>query len=397
MTFAQPDVTVVIGAYEAMPYLVDCLASVEAQTLDHARIEVIAVDDGSTDGTGEYLEEFAARSSLDVMVVRQDNSGGPGGPRNVGLGKAGGRYVFFLDADDRLGPEALQRMVAMADRAGTDVVLGRVEGVNRKPPTSMWGQTLERTDVFSSNIKFTLSAQKLFRRAFLEQHSMRFDESLWTGEDALFTMEAYLRADGVSVIADHTCYYLVGREDGKHVTKTGSHTLRFDSARALMTLIADLVPAGASRDALMVRPFLVTLLPQFGPKFLKDSEAVRREKLELAKPLMDAYWTGEVAHRLRVHERLRLQLVASGRPDLLLEVLEFMRTKKTPEAVLEKRGRRVYFAYPRFRDRATGLPDSLYLAEPREAREVTGYREVGVDQLLRRAVRKARRVLIPAA
>jgi len=397
VSLAQPDVTVVVGAYEAMPYLVACLDSVEAQTLGHDRIEVIAVDDGSTDGTGEYLEEFAARTPLDVMVIRQDNSGGPGGPRNVGLGKATGRYVFFLDADDRLGPEALERMVAMADRNGTDVVLGRVEGVNRKPPTSMWGRTLERTDVFSSNIKFTLSAQKLFRRAFLERHGMRFDESLWTGEDALFTMEAYLRADGVSVIADHTCYYLVGREDGKHVTKTGSHTLRFDSARALMNLIADMVPAGARRDALMVRPFLVTLLPQFGPTFLKDSEAVRQEKLALAKPLTDAHWTGEVAHRLRVHERLRLQFVASERPDLLLEVLEFMRTTKTPEPVLEKGGRRVYFAYPHFRDRATGLPDSLYLAEPREAREVSGYREVGVDQLLRRAVRKARRVLIPAA
>lgn len=397
MTFAQPDVTVVIGAYEAMPYLVACLDSVEAQTIGHARIEVIAVDDGSTDGTGEYLEEFAARTSLDVMVIRQDNSGGPSGPRNVGLGKATGRYVFFLDADDRLGPEALERMVAMADRNGTDVVLGRVEGVNRKPPTSMWGQSLDRTDVFSSNIKFTLSAQKLFRREFLTRHHMRFDESLWTGEDALFTMEAYLRADGVSVIADHTCYYLVGRADGKHVTKTGSHTLRFDSARALMTLIADMVPAGARRDALMVRPFLVTLLPQFGPKFLKDGEAVRRQKLALARPLMDAHWTGEVAHRLRVHERLRLQTVAAGRPDLLLEILEFMRTTKTPEAVLEKGGRRVYFAYPHFRDRSAGLPDSLYLAEPREAREVSGYREVGADQLLRRAVRKARRILIPAA
>ncbi len=167
-----------------------------------------------------------------VTVIRQENSGGPSGPRNVGLGKATGRFVFFLDADDRLGPEALERMVAMADRNGTDVVLGKVEGVNRNAPKSMWGRNRERTDVFSSNIKFTLSAQKLFRRELLERHGMRFDESLWTGEDALFTMEAYLRADGVSIVADHTCYYLVGRDDGKHVTKSGSYTLRFDSARA---------------------------------------------------------------------------------------------------------------------------------------------------------------------
>ncbi|MGW1796828.1 glycosyltransferase family 2 protein [Streptomyces sp. NPDC001984] len=387
----QPDVSVIIGAYEAMPYLVECLASVEAQTIDPARIEVIAIDDGSTDGTGEYLVDFAARAPMPVTVVRQDNSGGPSGPRNVGLDKAVGRYVFFLDADDRLGPKALERLVAMADRNGTDVVLGRVEGINRTPPKSMWGKTLDRTDVFSSNIKFTLSAQKLFRRELLERHNMRFDESLWTGEDALFTMEAYLRADGVSVLADYTCYYLVGRDDGKHVTKSGSYTLRFDSARALMNLIAEMVPAGPQRDTLMVRPFLVTLLPQFGPKFLKDSEDVRRRKFELAKPLMDAHWNPEVARRLRVHERLRLHLVAVGRPDLLVDVVEFLRAKRQAAAVIEKRGTRVYLVYPHFRSRAAGLPDFLYLAEAREARAFEGYREVAANSFLRRALRKVRR------
>ncbi|MEV5309522.1 MULTISPECIES: glycosyltransferase family A protein [unclassified Streptomyces] len=375
-----------------MPYLVECLASVEAQTIGPGRLEVIAVDDGSTDGTGECLEEFAARAPMAVTVIRQENSGGPSGPRNVGLGKAAGRYVFFLDADDRLGPEALERMVAMADRNGTDVVLGRVEGVNRTAPKSMWGRTLDRTDVFSSNIKFTLSAQKLFRREFLERHGMRFDESLWTGEDALFTMEAYLRADGVSVIADYTCYYLVGREDGKHVTKTGGYVRRFDSARALMKLIADFLPPGERRDQLMVRPFLVTLLPQFGPKFLKDGEEVRRHKLELAKPLTDGYWTEGVARRLKVEERLRLHLVAEGRADLLVDVLKFLKAKKQAPALLENKGRRLYLVYPHFRDAAAGLPDSLYLAEPREARAFEGYREPA-PTFFRRAVRKARRIV----
>ncbi|MET9380489.1 glycosyltransferase [Streptomyces sp. NPDC002928] len=394
MTVTQPDVSVIIGAYEAMPYLVECLASVEAQTIDSARIEVIAVDDGSTDGTGDYLEEFAARAPMPVTVIRQENSGGPSGPRNVGLDKAAGRYVFFLDADDRLGPEALERMVAMADENGTDVVLGKVEGVNRNAPKSMWGKTLKRTDVYSSNIKFTLSAQKLFRRALLERHGMRFDESLWTGEDALFTMEAYLRADGVSVVADYTCYYLVGREDGKHVTKSGSYTLRFDSARALMKLIAEMVPAGSKRDVLMVRPFQVTLLPQFGPVFLRDTEEVQRNKFELAKPLMDAHWNEGVAHRLKVHERLRLHLVAQQRPDLLKDVVEFVKAKRQAAAILEKRGTRVYLVYPHFRAKKAGIPDRIYLAEPREAKAFLGWREGTADSFLRRALRKARRTLL---
>ena len=290
-------------------------------------------------------------------------------------------------------------MVAMADRNGTDVVLGRVEGVNRNAPRSMWGETLERTDVFSSNIKFTLSAQKLFRREFLERHGMRFDESLWTGEDALFTMEAYLRADGVSVVADYTCYYLVGRDDGKHVTKTGSYTLRFDSARALMGLLADWSRPAPRRDVLMVRPFLVTVLPQFGPELPQDDEEVRRTKLELAKPLMDAYWNGGVAQRLLVHERLRLELVADGRAGPP-RGRPGVHPGQEPAGGGAEEARHASSIWPTRTSTAPPRPASptrLYLAEPREAREVPGYREVGVDQLLRRAVRKARRVLTPTA
>ncbi|WP_339135464.1 glycosyltransferase family 2 protein [Streptomyces sp. f51] len=376
-----------------MPYLVKCLESVEDQTIGAERIEVIAVDDGSTDGTGEYLEQFAERAALSVTVVRQANSGGPSGPRNVGLAKARGRYVFFLDADDYFGPEALERMVAMADAQGTDVVLGKVVGVNRTAPKTMWGKTQPRTDVFSSNIKFTLSAQKLFRRDLLTRHGMVFDESLKTGEDALFTMEAYLRADGVSVVADYDCYHLVGRDDGKHVTKSGGYTLRFDSARALMNLIAEYVPAGPRRDALMVRPFLITLLPQFGPGLLKQSEKVRAHKLELAKPLMDAYWNEGVARRLKVHERLRLHLVARGRGDLLLDVVEFVKSKKAPGIVLESRGRKVFLAYPHFRDQGAGVPDSYYVPTTRETVTIEGFK--ARPKPFQRLRRLARRVLGP--
>ncbi|WP_236243672.1 glycosyltransferase family A protein [Streptomyces sp. CC228A] len=353
-----PDVSVVIGAFDAMPYLVACLASVAAQSIGPERMEVIAVDDGSTDGTGACLEEFAARADMPVRVVRQSNSGAPGGPRNTGLRLARGRYVFFLDADDRLGEQALERLVAMADRARTDVVLGRTVGVNRRAASSMWGATVERADIFTSCVKYTLSAQKLFRRELLVRHGMRFDETLRTGEDALFTLEAYLRADGVSVVADYDCYYLVGREDGKHVTKSGGYEPRFASARALMELIARHVPPGRKRDLLMLRPFVVTLLPQFGPVLLRQSEEVLRRKMALAAPLMAAYWTPGVARRLKTAERLRLTCVALGRPDVLRDVVAFLQAGAAPARV--RRWGLRYEAYPHFRDRAAGIPDSAY-------------------------------------
>ncbi|MFD4898616.1 glycosyltransferase family 2 protein [Streptomyces sp. NPDC058411] len=392
MSSTAPDVTVIIGAYEAMPYLIRCLESVEAQTLPAGRIEIVAVDDGSTDGTGEYLEEFAARTAIEMRVVRQENSGGPSGPRNVGLGLARGRYVFFLDADDYFGEEALERMVAMGDRAGTDVVLGKVVGVNRGAAKSMWKETVERADLFTSNIKFTLSAQKLFRRDLLVRLGMRFDEELKTGEDALFTMEAYLRGNGVSVVADYTCYYLVGRDDGKHVTKSGSYVLRFDSARALMSLIATHVPPGPKRDVLMVRPFVITLLPQFGPALLRQSDEVRQEKMRLAAPLLETYWSPGLARRLKVNERLRLLCIAKGRLDLLLDILQFVRDKKEPRAVRKGLRGRLYLVYPHFGEGV--LPLSAYELT---VREWVGRKRIDVPgpqsaaAFLRRLAGKARR------
>ncbi|MET9804301.1 glycosyltransferase family 2 protein [Streptomyces sp. NPDC006368] len=383
-----PDVSVIVGAYEAMPYLVKCLDSVEAQTIGADRIELIAVDDGSTDGTGEYLEEFAARTALPMRVVRQANSGGPSGPRNTGLKLARGRYVFFLDADDHLGEEALERLVAMADKAGTDVVLGKTVGVNRNAAKSMWGRTVERADIYTSNVKYTLSAQKLFRRELLVRHGMRFDESLRTGEDALFTLEAYLRGNGVSVVADYVCYYLVGREDGKQVTKTGSYTLRFDSAKALMELIARHVPQGEKRDLLMLRPFIVTLLPQFGPVLLRQSDEVLRRKMELAAPLMAAYWTPGVARRLKTEDRLRLTCVALNKPDVLREVVTFLKAGTPPERV--RRWSRQYLAYPHFRDPEAGIPDAAYEVLGPDGRSAA---RATAGRLVRRARRVAGRVL----
>ncbi|MEU2410107.1 glycosyltransferase family 2 protein [Mesorhizobium sp. B2-3-3] len=392
MSSSTPDVTVIIGAYQAMPYLIRCLESVEAQTLPAGRMEIVAIDDGSTDGTGEYLEEFAARTAIDMRVVRQENSGGPSGPRNRGIGLARGRYVFFLDADDYFGEEALERMVAMGDRAGTDVVLGKVVGVNRGAAKSMWKQTVERADLYSSNIKFTLSAQKLFRRDLLVRLGMTFDESLKTGEDALFTMEAYLRGNGVSVVADYTCYYLVGRDDGKHVTKSGSYVLRFDSARALTALIAEHVPPGPKRDILMVRPFVITLLPQFGPALLRQSDEVRKKKMELAAPILRSYWSPGLARRLKVNERLRLICIAEGRLDLLLHVLQFMKDEKRPRMVRKGLRGRLHLVYPHFGEGV--LPLSAYeLTVPewigRKRIDVPGPQTAAA--FLRRLAGKARR------
>ena len=123
------DVSVVIPVFNAMPYLHELLESLAGQDLPDDAYEVIAVNDGSTDDSGAELDAFAERHP-NVRVVHQENTGWPGGPRNRGLDLARGRYVFFADADDLLGPEALRRLVAFADEHGSDVIVPRMVGLN---------------------------------------------------------------------------------------------------------------------------------------------------------------------------------------------------------------------------------------------------------------------------
>lgn len=114
----------IVPVYNARQYLMTFLECLDSQT--GVEFEVIAVDDGSTDGSGELLDEAAAE--LDWLTVRhQENSGWAGKLRNVGLDLARGRYVFFADADDEIRSAAsLSGMVTFADEHDTDVRLPRM-------------------------------------------------------------------------------------------------------------------------------------------------------------------------------------------------------------------------------------------------------------------------------
>jgi len=179
-----PDVSVILAVHDTMPYLTECLDSLAAQTIGADRLEIVAVDDGSADGSGAELDRFAARWPGRCTVVHQANSGGPAGPFNRGLEAATGRYVFFAGADDRLGPEALDRLVAAADEYGSDVVLGRVVGVNsRHIFQDVFARDEPDMDLFDSPLPRSLANTKLFRRDLLDRHAIRYREDMPIGSD----------------------------------------------------------------------------------------------------------------------------------------------------------------------------------------------------------------------
>jgi glycosyltransferase involved in cell wall biosynthesis len=210
---SRPAVTVVVAVYNPGPHINGLLASLHGQTLPEGALEVVLVDDGSTDGTVQRLHALAATRPY-LVVTSIPNSGWPGRPRNVGLDAAHGEFVFFADHDDEFFPDALSRLVAMARDNGSDIVCGKVVRTGR--PTPYWG--LARRDVPvadpAGEVLTSRTVHKLYRRQWLLDLGARFPEGRVRLEDHVFTAQVLPHARVVSVRASYPCYRWIHRPDG---------------------------------------------------------------------------------------------------------------------------------------------------------------------------------------
>ncbi|MGW6792372.1 glycosyltransferase family 2 protein [Streptomyces chartreusis] len=360
---AAPAVSVIVAAYNAMPYLTRCITSVAEQSIGQGELEVIVVDDGSTDGTAKELHRLAGLYPGLIKIFGQANSGGPSAPRNAGLDHARGQFVFFLDADDYLGPQALERMVAMAEKNGTDVVLGKMVGVGgREAPASMFRRDQPKTDVFSSRVYWTLNPMKLFRRDLLERHALRFPTDLSIGEDQLFVGPAYLNAAGISVLASYDCLYWVQREDEGNITlRTGGTEPRLTFLPRMVDMILENVPPGPGRDHLAHRHLTVEV-QQLLEHLVHEPRQRQEKALARLAETLAPLWHEGLNDRLSAMARLRLHLVRHTMLDELLELVRFeeelaQSAVSTPVIV---DGGHALARYPFLRDPDRAIPDHCY-------------------------------------
>ncbi len=354
-----PDVTVIVAVYNTMPYLTECLDSLVAQSIGLDRLEVIAVDDGSTDGSGPELDRFAARYPETVTVLHQANSGGPAAPSNRGLERATGLFVFFVGSDDRLGEEALERLVAYADEHGSDVVVGRAVGVNgRYVHQKLYEHNAPDISLYDSPLPFTLANTKLFRRALVEKYALRFPEDLPVGSDQPFTIEACVRARRISVLADYICYYAVKRGDASNITYRADHLSRLRCTARIMAHAAGLVEAGPNRDALLSRHFTWELSKLLLADFPALPAVTRKTLCDGIAELLDAYYSDALRDGTGVRRRVRFGLARQGAVEALSRAIADETRQGAPPFLLE--GDRAFAAYPGFRDPAIGLDDRYY-------------------------------------
>jgi len=242
-----PLISVILPVYGVRSYLADCLDSVLDQP--DAPIEVIAVDDASPDGCGALLDD-RARSDQRLTVVHLDRNDGPGNARNVGLARASGRYVWFVDADDLLPPGALAAVSSRLVKDSPDVLLIDYRSVYPDGSTGpSQGADLLRcapSGTFTlaeapQLIDLTMTAwSKVLRRDFLVQ----LDEPFRSGihEDVPVSCAALLA--GRLAAVDRACYcYRRSRPGSFMATTSTSHLAIFTAYQEVFDLLDKRVAA----------------------------------------------------------------------------------------------------------------------------------------------------------
>ncbi len=307
-------VSVVVPVFDPGRYLHDLLASLRAQTLDPAEFEVVLVDDGSTDGSAEVLDAAAAETP-NLRVLHTPNSGWPGRPRNIGIDAARADYVFLCDHDDRLDPEALQRLTDFAIEHGSDVVVGRVVGVGRPAPERIFARTLVDAQQDLGLLFSSLTPQKLYRRAFLDEQDIRFPEGPRRLEDHLFVTKAYLRARRVSIYADHPVYYFVLRDDGRNASRRPIewHGYYANAAESIAVVDGE-APDEATRVLLRRRWLRTEALARLRGKRLVE-QPDRADLLHAVRELLQRHYPAAEVDLLSPPERLIGRLLLDGRED----------------------------------------------------------------------------------
>ncbi|MBR3795246.1 MAG: glycosyltransferase family 2 protein [Clostridia bacterium] len=207
----QADISIIVPCYNADRYLNICLESLKAQK--QPEIEMILIDDGSTDATGAILDRFAEGEPR-AKVIHVKN-GGVSSARNRGLELAGGRYIAFMDADDALEENSLQLLYQHAVRSGAQIVsanhtLFEVEN-NRRVQVEVEPVVQQPSEIIKEIIHmhriYNNIWNKLYDRALFDGLSL--DESVRIGEDAILNLQLYSRAKRVAHLPEYTYVYRV--------------------------------------------------------------------------------------------------------------------------------------------------------------------------------------------
>ena len=206
----MPKVSVIIPVYNTEQYLRECLDSVVNQTLKD--IEIICVNDGSTDNSGRILEEYAEKDSRIVLINNIKNSGAPGTVKNIGISKAKGEYLSFVDSDDKINKSYLFDLYKTAYKTKADIIMTcniqKFNNENFIKNKNICNKKILKTPTEKTFIikNFGTNCAKLFKATFIKQNNLSCYEVRNIAEDNFFSLTSYVVANAIA-INNKACYY----------------------------------------------------------------------------------------------------------------------------------------------------------------------------------------------
>ena len=204
-------VSVIVPIYNAEKTLCRCVESILDQSYKH--LEIILVNDGSTDSSLQICEDFA-RSDSRVIIINKKKAG-VSAARNSGLHVATAEFIQFVDADDTLKKNMTKTLVATMLESNSDVVICGYDKINNKKTEKKYPKGCFVNDIMSfknafvelyKNVFFNAPWNKLYRRSKI---TTLFDEDLAMGEDLLFNLSYFSICDKISIISDSLYRYSV--------------------------------------------------------------------------------------------------------------------------------------------------------------------------------------------
>lgn len=234
-------ISVIIPVYNVEDYLEDTLNSLLNQTMIND-IEVIMVDDGSTDDSRYIIDEYA--KNFDNFYAYHKNNEGPGIARNYGLDLAKGEYIHFMDADDYLPPRAYETLYNFNPDA--DFIIGNLLKFGE---FNIWENVLFKHAYrdFNDNIQSfnfkkyphivwdSITCNKLYKKSFLDKHNLRFVNKNIYYEDVLFSFESYMLADSIA-FSRNIFYFWRSRLNKSSITQKPDDVKNFISRLEILRI-----------------------------------------------------------------------------------------------------------------------------------------------------------------
>lgn len=241
----EPLISVIVPVFNVASYLEACILSIIKQNVNN--LQIILIDDGSTDGSGEICDRFSEYDTR-ITVIHQTNAG-VSAARNAGLKIATGKYVSFVDADDILAENAYSNL--LSNISENYLSMGYVQLMSAQGVVAHTSEPIARLiskkdfleDLFreKSGLYLGYPVDKLFDRSTIENYHLHFDEKIKLNEDRLFVLQYMLHCKGVA-LNNHIIYFYRQRSDGviletrRNATVTDSEMTVLDSFREMQKI-----------------------------------------------------------------------------------------------------------------------------------------------------------------